>query len=138
MARIYLDANVFISYAKMEMGWNIRGLFAESERFFYYATKNKHTLVLSSLFFFEVEKITRMKKEDVINEFKKLGIVVESVLDVHDLHATPYIALGVPRVDAAHVACAILHHCDMIVTFNLKDFELVQSIIPIRAPAMLV
>jgi predicted nucleic acid-binding protein len=137
MARIYLDANVFISYIKREMGFNLRGLFIETERFFETIKKGQHTLVLSPLFFDEVERKTKMDKKDILEELENLGVIVE-LINIEILYIHPYTKLGVPRTDAMHIAYATQSKCTIIVTFNIKDFKPAERHIKIVDPATLV
>jgi predicted nucleic acid-binding protein len=137
MARIYLDACVFISYTKEEFGWNIRGLFVEAQRFFGLVAQKKHTIVLSGFFFHEVENVARVKRADVIQMLEKIGVQMELIPETDRLHISPYTSLGVPREDAMHVALACIAKCDMIVTFNIKDFRPAEKYISIREPSTL-
>jgi hypothetical protein len=123
---------------KKEMGFHWRALFIETEQFFDRVKKNGHVIVLSSLFFHEVEKITRMTKEDIMEEFGRLEISIELVPDPKELQVNSYVSMNIPRLDAMHVAHAIHNSCDMIVTFNVRDFLPAQKYIPIVEPARLV
>ncbi|MBM3282428.1 MAG: type II toxin-antitoxin system VapC family toxin [Candidatus Diapherotrites archaeon] len=122
MARIYLDANVFISYVKQEMGWDIRGLFIEAKEFLIRVKEKKDTIILSDLFFYEVRKKTRMEIESIIGVFQSLGIEHEVVELSAKLNLTEYERAGIHYPDSLHVGIAVWKKCDIIVTFNINDF----------------
>ena len=137
MARLYLDTNVFISYVQREIGFGWRALFVETERFFIAVKKHDHVIILSPLFFREVEKITYMKEEDVMAQLGGLNVKIEILKEITTLHISPYLAFGVPTQDATHIAYAVTSRCDVVVTFNLKDFQPAQKYIKTLSPAML-
>lgn len=122
MARIYLDACVFISYTKQEMGWNLRGLFIEAERFFDKVKKNGDSLVLSDLFFYEVKKKTHLERESVLAELAGIDILYEILSPAQKPPLQEIEASGIHRPDLLHVGLAIQAECDYIATFNIRDF----------------
>lgn len=136
--RIYLDSCVFISFIKKEFGWNLRPLYLEAEYLFEWIKDNNHTLVLSPLFFFEVQKKAHLEKESVLEEFHSLGISLEMPPIPKELQLSTFTRLGIHSADAAHLAYAIETKCDMIVTFNIKDFEPAQLHIKIAEPTRLI
>lgn len=123
MQRIYLDSNVFISLFGKELGRNVRGLFVEAEGFFERVKQKSHTLVLSSLFFEEVQKQTYLSKDEVTAYLKEHRVSFETARIKPGLPWRKFVARGLHYSDALHMAAAIAFKCDCIVTFNIKDFE---------------
>lgn len=123
MARIYLDANVFISIVKEEIGFSTRGLYIEATEFLIRTKNSGDTLVLSTLFFSEVEKITFMRPDDILEFFTQQEVKVEILPKIDVTIASQFIGLGIHNADAMHISIAIQTQCDYIVTFNLKDFQ---------------
>jgi predicted nucleic acid-binding protein len=119
------------------MGFSLRGLFVETERFFEAVKIGHHTLVLSPLFLEEVERKTRMEKKDILEELENLGVIVELIREIEKLYINPYTLLGVPRTDAMHIAYAIQSECVMVATSNIKDFKPAERYIQILDPATL-
>ena len=77
--RIYLDSNVFISLFNEEIGVQFRGLFAEAEAFFDRIKDGKHVLVLSEIFFREVERKTFLTMGGVLDFLKDRQIIAECI-----------------------------------------------------------
>ena len=77
MQRIYLDSNVFISLFSKEIGRNLRGLFVEAEGFFKQVKQKNHILILSNLFFEEVQKQTYLSEDEIITYFKEQEVNFE-------------------------------------------------------------
>ncbi len=123
MQRIYLDSNVFISLFSKELGRNLCGLFVEAEWFFEQVKQKKHFLILSDLFFEEVQKQTYLSKDEITAYFKEQNINFETARIKPGLPWKKFIARGIHYSDALHAATAIAFKCNCIVTFNIKDFE---------------
>jgi predicted nucleic acid-binding protein len=84
--RIYLDSNVLISSIKQEIGKDYRLLFFQAETFFEKILKEKHTLVLSALFFDEVQQKIPFSKEELLEFFSEKKIKFEVVPTEMQLH----------------------------------------------------
>ncbi|MFH1663884.1 MAG: type II toxin-antitoxin system VapC family toxin [archaeon] len=133
MKRVYLDANVFISAHKEEMGRNARGLFIEAESFFN-RMQNNFILILSEFFFAEVKKHSYLSMEEVLKYFNDSRIKTEIVGLKEKLLVKKYLKKGIHFSDALHAAAAIENKCDCIVTFNTKDFEKISKEILVLEP----
>src|SRR3989344_5944021 len=134
--RIYLDSNVFISLMNLEIGRGIRGLFVEAEAFFRKAKDERHTLLLSSLFFREVENKIFLNKNEVIDYIVKLGVLMEIIsIQEKTVRTNEFTSKGLHHLDAVHVALARAVKCDCIVTFNKRDFDKINDLIPIFEPS---
>jgi predicted nucleic acid-binding protein len=135
LQRVYLDSNVFISYIKSEIGKPFRLMFQEVEDFFAKCPE-KYILVLSELTFEEIEKKVHYSKSSTLNFFKGLEIETE-VLEIKNKcvkDAGCFIKKGVHSSDALHSALAINSNCDILLTFNTKDFEAVKDLIELKEP----
>jgi len=134
--RIYLDSNVFISMTNREIGRGLKGLFVESEAFFRKIKEEKHTILLSDLFFEEVERKIYLNREETIIQFTNLGAVVE-IISVQEktIRTSDFVKRGPHYLDALHAAYARIGKCDCIVTFNKKDFDKIADLIPVFEPS---
>ena len=134
--RIYLDSNVFISLMNLEIGREIRGLFIEAEAFFRKAKDENHTLLLSDLFFREVGNKTFLNKKEVVDYIVNFGVLIELILLSEQTVDTGEFTLkGLHHLDAIHAALAKAVKCDCIVTFNKKDFDKINDLIPVFEPS---
>ncbi|MFH0970840.1 MAG: PIN domain-containing protein [Candidatus Diapherotrites archaeon] len=122
MARMYLDANVFISYFRGEIGANYRGLFVEAEKVLDFLHVNGHTVVISSLCLKEIETVSYIRKTELEDLFKRKNITTEFVTNPEYLDWKPFEKIGIHYPDALHVALAIYYQCEAIITFNVHDF----------------
>ena len=135
--RFYLDSNVFISFVREEIdkAFNLR--FQESMDFFKLCNQGKLEVVLSKLFFAEVQKITALKKELVLEEFKRLEIEIKETGTMPDEKLAFEIVkeCGIHYSDALHVAFAIGNKADFIITWNRKDFEKTGKLVKCLTPS---
>ncbi len=127
---------MLISVLREEIGRNLRLLSGEAEEFLNYARDNKIVIVLSDLFFIELEDVISYNKQSVIEFIKEKGIIFEEVKMLQDdiENAKKFEKIGVHSPDSKHIAIAIRIKCDCIVTFNLKDFEKAAKFIQIIEP----
>jgi predicted nucleic acid-binding protein len=132
--RIYLDSNVFISFFNEEIGRHLRPLFVEAEEFFKKAKDKNQVIVLSELFFEEVEKLCFLDKNGVLEFLSKTGVKIELAQASGNISFSEF-RNKLHYSDALHAAIAVKSKCDCIVTFNAKDFEGVKSIIAVFEPS---
>ncbi|MBI2529979.1 MAG: PIN domain-containing protein [Candidatus Diapherotrites archaeon] len=134
--RFYLDSNVLISLLREEINGNFRSLFSESSAFFDYVRKYGAIVVVSDLFFSEVQKKLNMKKEDALGYFKSINIKTEQAEFTNQdfPEVRKFMAIGIHSSDAKHLAIALRLKCNAIVTFNRRDFEKAMAVIRIREP----
>ncbi len=134
--RFYLDSNVFISFVREEIdsAFNLRGV--DSEDFFAFCRKEKHSLVLSELFFTEVEKVISLKKEAVLEEFNRLKIKVEVFENKvsENLLSRIIKETGIHLADAIHTAIAIENNANALISWNKKDFMKVYKFVKFFQP----
>ena len=132
--RLYVDSNVFISLFKEEIGKNLRSLFAEALSFFENAGKSKHTLIISNLTVKEVSKICFIDEPSIIEELKKYSIKL-AIVEINKENEKDYYYKGVHYPDSLHASTAKKELCDGIVTFNTKDFQIIEKEIQIFQPS---
>lgn len=106
----------------------------EANSFFLSTSEKGDTIVLSPLFFDEVESKTRMIREDIIEIFTQLKINIELIQTKQEKVSKKILDLNIHFSDALHITYALEEKCDCIVTFNIKDFEKASIFIPIREP----
>ena len=120
----------------LEIGRGIRGLFVEAEAFFRKAKDEKHTLLLSNLFFREVENKIFLNKNEVTDYIVKSGVRIEIIsIQEKTVLTSEFTSKGLHHLDAVHVALAKAVKCDCIVTFNKKDFDKINGLIPVFEPS---
>ena len=130
--RIYLDSNVFILFINSEVDKSFRGLFIKARDFFENVKEQKHFLVLSKLFFREVNKIIYLDKTAVLSELFGCKIKVVNTTK-NDLILSNKLNAHYP--DSLHAAIAINNGCDCIVTFNIKDFSQISGSLNVLLPS---
>ncbi len=127
--RFYLDSNVFISFIMEEMdaAFNLR--YVDSENFFAFCRKEKCFLILSYLFFTEVERVISLKKEDILEEFKrlKIDVIVAEKKPPEKIVSKIAKESKIHFADAVHIASACENKADAIITWNKKDFAKAQK-----------
>ncbi|MBN2127657.1 MAG: PIN domain-containing protein [Candidatus Diapherotrites archaeon] len=135
--KLYLDSNVFISFIKEEVDKALNFRYVDSANFFALCRNEKHELIVSDLFFKEVEKIIHLNKQDVIEElvnrrnikiyFANKKPVKEQILIIVNRYAVHF-------SDSVHIATAIENNAKFIITWNKKDFikanQLINSFTP--------
>ena len=100
MKRVYLDSNVFISFANQEIGGNLRPLFIEAEEFFNKVKKKECVMILSYLFFDEVKRKCFSEKKQVIEQFKYIGIKTEVIKPEKEIFIGFFIKKGLHGTDS--------------------------------------
>jgi len=133
--RLYLDSNVLISYLRSEIdkAFNLR--FQSSEKFFIACKALGIELIISKLFFDEIKKKIFLEEKDIKEAFKERGINTvfmgstekEKILKIMK-------ETEIHFADATHIANAIEYNCECIITWNKKDFEKAEKIIPCKTP----
>ncbi len=134
--RFYLDSNVFISFVREEIdsAFNLRGV--DSENFFALCRKEKHSLLLSELFFTEVEKVISLNKSAILEEFNMLKIKVEIFENSVSKNLISKIIkeTGIHFADAVHTAIAIENNASALISWNKKDFMKVHKFVKFLQP----
>lgn len=138
MLRVYLDSNVFISFVKQEMGKPFRLMFQDVEDFFK-ACPKRYEIVLSGLALKEIEKKVYYSKSDVLGFFEERKIRIELIEPKKGVleRSRKLMAKGVHYPDSLHAALALNSKCEVLLTFNKKDFRVIDSQIEVREPAEL-
>jgi len=138
MARIYLDSNVFIAFVKQEIGKPLRLMFQDVDDFFR-ACPKRHVIVLSGLGLKEIEKVVHYSKSDLLGFFGERKIRTELIEpkkeDVEQ--SQRLMAKGIHYPDSLHAALALNSKCEILLTFNKKDFVAIGSQIEVKEPAEL-
>ena len=126
---------MFISFINQEIGSDFRALYIEAESFFKRAEKKNCTIVLSQLFFDEIEKRCFLDKEKIIEKLKEFGLKIEISELKNEISIRKFLVKGIHSSDAVHSAIAIKEKCDCLVTFNIKDFEKILDKITVLLPS---
>lgn len=134
--KLYLDSNVLISLINHEFGKAFEYMEQAVQEFLVECGEKNHLLVLSNLFFKEVEKTTGLSKEKVMEYFDGISRVEAAAYGrpEHEKAAELFRTTKIHFPDSLHAAIAIQNKCDYIVTWNLKDFDCVQDIIGSATP----
>ncbi|MFH1225279.1 MAG: type II toxin-antitoxin system VapC family toxin [Candidatus Diapherotrites archaeon] len=134
--RIYLDSNVLISLARQELGRGFRMLAQDSEAFLSLCDEGDHTLVLSDLFFGEIEKIISLGKADVIGLLKKYNAKTETAGEGNKSKEADKLQkkTGMHFADSLHLALALDSKCDVLVSWNKGDFSAAEKFIRCLTP----
>lgn len=139
MKRIYLDSNVFIAFVKSEIGKPFK-LFSQDVEDFFVVCPEKYILVLSDYALYEIKKIIYYDEKIICEILEDLEITIEKIItcDLDHEKKEEFKRKGIHSADALHAALAINSDCDILLTFNKKDFVPVQKLIKIREPNELI
>ena len=137
--RIYLDSNVFIAFIKSEIGKPFKLMYYEAEQFLY-ECKDKYALVLSDHALTEIRGAASYSKKDAVELLNNMEVAVEIIetSEKDALKAREFCRSGIHRADALHAALAINSKCNILLTFNKKDFRPVEKLIDVMEPAELI
>ncbi len=139
MQKIYVDANVFISYWDKEYGRNI-GDFLEyfSEEIFQRIISCEFYLVVSDFTIKEIKKIMTFSEKDVMfelnhyDEINKLE-VINGTEKFWNKAKELSVKNNIHLADALHTVLAKESN-STLVTWNLKDFKKVKDIVNVKSP----
>lgn len=126
--KLYLDSNVLIAYLLREFGKMTDFMEQAFEDFIVFCEQNNHEIVLSDIFFKEVQKISYTGKEEVVNVIKRISSFIK-IVDILSSSEEKSLAnkieqeTGLHFADSLHTATALKFHCDYIITWNKKDFN---------------
>ncbi len=135
--KIYLDSNVFISCVREEIDGQLNLRFSDAEKFFALCAKRSMVVVLSDAFFAEVKHITGLQAEDVIETMREIGIKIKLVQrskNSEEIARRIMRQTGIHFSDAKHIALALESGCNVVVSWNKKDFEKAHTYIPCITP----
>ncbi len=137
--RLYLDSNVFISFIRCEIGKGFKLMELKSIDFFDSLIESNHELVLSDLFFYEIEKVIHYSKKEVISFFKKKRINVKIVCFKKNYFSElkKWGFIKIHRQDRVHFFLALKSNSDSIIAWNLKDFTPAKKFINVMEPKAL-
>jgi len=139
--RLYVDSNVILSYIKQELGGLIKAQVVRTKDFLINCQKERHIIIISDLTLKEIKKIGYYSQEEVEELLKQYDIIFEIIESNEErVKKAKRIEqeMGVHYPDSLHIQLALDSKADAIVTWNLKDFESAEGLIPIRSPADLV
>ena len=139
--RLYVDSNVILSYIKQELGGLIKAQVVRTKDFLINCQKERHIIIISDLTLKEIKKIGYYSQEEVEELLKQCDIIFEMIESNKErVRKAKGIEreMGVHYPDSLHIQLALDSKADAIVTWNLKDFESAEGLIPIRSPADLV
>ena len=124
--RIYLDSNVLIAYAVRDFGKITDFMEDAFKNFLAVCLEDKHEIVLSDLFFKEVEKITFSKSKEVMEMINKFGnlraIQIKTSEEDRIIARKLELETGIHYPDSVHLQLALKLNCDYIITWD-KGFE---------------
>ncbi|PIU21657.1 MAG: hypothetical protein COT15_01285 [Candidatus Diapherotrites archaeon CG08_land_8_20_14_0_20_34_12] len=134
--RIYLDSNVFISLVRdeIDMAFNLRG--KDSEIFFALCAEKKCSIILSQAFSDEIKKVVCIERSDVTEMLKQLSVNYEEISIKAENERVSEIIFNknIHYSDAVHTALAIKSNCNLIISWNKKDFVKVAGLIECQTP----
>lgn len=135
MKRVYLDSNIFIAFVKSEIGKPYRLFYQEVEDLLQ-AAPERFEFVLSDLALKEIEKHTRYTPPQTIELFnrKEIRTIFVQPTKADFLLGKEFLKQGIHWPDALHAAIAIGYSCEVLLTYNKKDFFPVQNRIQISEP----
>jgi len=139
--RLYVDSNVILSYIKQELGGLIKAQVVRTKDFLINCQKERHIIIISDLTLKEIKKIGYYSQEEVEELLKQYDIIFEIIESNEErVKKAKRIEqeMGVHYPDSLHIQLALDSKADAIVTWNLKDFESAEELIPICSPADLV
>lgn len=116
--RLYLDSNVYISLVREEMGRHFQNLSYYSALFVAFCAKNNLTLVVSNLFFEEVNRVISLSQKDILEFFKEANVRVEQIQCpfLHEEAERVMWQTGIHRADAMHVLLTKKSECLCVLT----------------------
>ena len=130
--RIYLDSNVFVSLVREEIDGNFRMLYKDSEIALSVCKRLGIKLVLSFLFFDEVKNACGLDRKSVVEILQRYVSDMDFVEKSQPLLIKEAYELtkkfGLHRSDAVHVTIARHCNCDLIMTWNIKDFGKISAL----------
>lgn len=139
LKRLYLDSNVFISMAREEISPDFTLLCRDSELFLSLCRKKGFTIVISFFFFDEVKNSIFLEREDILDSLENdYGVKLEIIEKKKEYFIG---AREIAReneihyADALHTAIARDNKCDLIISWNKKDFEKIKKIVNYKTPS---
>ncbi len=137
--RLYVDSNVVISYVFQEIGKSNHVMFQEVSLWLEKCKAEEHLLVLSDVALDEIIKKTFLRPSEVFEVLQgnRFQVVMREKTD-YMAASSISLRFGLHSADSLHAAIALRLKCDAIVTWNLKDFEKVASLVKSYAPSELV
>ena len=99
-----------------------------------YIAKDIYDVFVSQFVYQEIEQTTNEEKKkilfDVIDKYNLQPLLIDDILPIDTL-ADLYISEGIipakKRLDAMHVACAVLHKIDYLVSWNYRHLANVNK-----------
>lgn len=135
--RVYVDTNVYISSIRQEIGFNYRLLGDMSDTFFAACAKKGIIIVISDVVLFEIIKIVKLDESDVFGFFEERNLHFEYTITKKTTKQEGERMMreaGIHYMDAIHVANAKNNKCDLLITWNMNDFDKTQRIIRAMTP----
>ncbi len=133
--RVYLDANIFIAFVKGDMGKPFKLMYQDVDDFLG-VCPGRFVVVLSGLAFLEIGRKAYWSKQELLHFFLARKIDVE-VIEGNERRvalADEFRRKGVHSADAFHAALAVDSDCDVLLTYNKKDFRPVEGLIQVLTP----
>ncbi|MBI5884605.1 PIN domain-containing protein [archaeon] len=135
MKKIYLDSNVFISLILQDFGKGFKLMYARTDEFFEKCTGFQ--FIISCLFVEESKRKTYYSLDELIAFFneRKISFILVFPCDGDSDLALRLVRQGMHYSDALHAAFALRLKCDYLVTWNERDFELLEGKIKVVNPS---
>ena len=134
---LYLDSNVLISLIRNELNGGLRPLYHYSENFFCLCRERNIIVVISGLFLKEVKSKTFLTEKEILDYFKSIYLIKYELAFPTakvDERNKELKAKGLHYPDSLHAAYALETNCEYLVTWNKKDFELLENLIKVISP----
>ena len=131
--KIYLDTSV-ISYLFAE---DTPEKMEDTHLFWEDLINDKYDIFLSPVVLDEIQKCSETKRSDMFDKMKEIHYQILEKTDEVNLLAQKYLDSGAltekSRNDCLHIAHAVIHNCDIIVSWNFKHIVNLKVINKIKA-----
>ncbi len=136
--RIYLDSNVLVSLVREEINGNFRLFYRDSEVALSLCNRLGIKLIISFLFLDEVKNACGLNRQSALEILQKYASDVDFAEESQPSLIKKAYELtrnfGLHRSDSIHAAIAKQYNCDLIMTWNVRDFEKIDVIIKCITP----
>ncbi|MEA1925381.1 MAG: type II toxin-antitoxin system VapC family toxin [Candidatus Altiarchaeota archaeon] len=133
---LYVDANVFISYIKQELGGMYTIQFPRVKELYIKCRDEGHIFILSPKTFEEVEKNGYTSEEELTEFLDDYGIryrKVNHTPEIKEKSGKIKKERGIHYPDCLHAAYALHYSADCIITWD-TDFQPIKGLIEVKTP----
>jgi len=108
------------------------------QEFLAVCAEDGHTLIASDFFLRQVSDKTMLSKDEILGYLKGLGVKVEQIVATREMirrNLSRLSGIKTDPEDKIHMALALESRCDMIVTWNIKDYKPAEKVIKSIKPS---